>query len=78
VIACVKKLQDGRRRLVVRKDVQDRFNAQIQERLKRTIWASGCSTWYLTAAGKNTTNWPGYTFEFRCLTHRPNWDDYAG
>jgi len=78
VIACVKKLQGGRRRLAVRKDVQDRFNAQIQQRLKGTIWASGCSTWYLTAAGKNTTNWPGYTFEFRRLTHRPNWEDYAG
>ena len=78
VIACLKKLQGGRRSLVVRKDVQDRFNAQIQERLTKTIWATGCSTWYLTAAGKNTTNWPGYTFEFRRLTRRPNWDDYAG
>jgi len=78
VVACLKKLQDGRRSLVVRKDVQDRYNAQIQNRLRRTIWATGCSTWYLTAAGKNTTNWPGYTFEFRRLTRRPNWDDYAG
>ena len=34
--------------------------------MKGTIWtAGGCSSWYLDANGRNTTLWPGFTFEFR-------------
>ena len=51
--------------------------ARIQQRLKHTVWAKGCSSWYLTADGRNTVNWPGYTFEFRLKTRVPNWQDYA-
>ena len=27
-------------------------------------------SWYLTRTGKNTTLWPGFTFEFRLRTRR--------
>jgi cyclohexanone monooxygenase len=50
--------------------VQARYNARVQERLKGTVWSSGCMSWYLTRTGKNTTIWPGFTFEFRRLTRR--------
>jgi hypothetical protein len=34
--------------------------------MKDTVWTSGgCSSWYLDANGRNTTLWPGFTFEFR-------------
>ena len=32
------------------------------------MWSSGCMSWYLTRSGKNTTMWPGFTFEFRLRT----------
>ena len=32
------------------------------------LGASGCASWYLDASGKNTTLWPGFTFEFRRRT----------
>ena len=57
--------------------VQDRFNVKIQRRLQRTLWAKDCTSWYLTADGTNTANWPGYTLEFRLRTRAPKWDDYA-
>jgi len=34
------------------------------------VWASGCSSWYLSASGRNTTIWPDFTFRFRRLTRR--------
>jgi cation diffusion facilitator CzcD-associated flavoprotein CzcO len=78
VLACLKRLYRGELRAIeVRREAQDRFNAKVQRRMGRTIWARGCTSWYLTAAGKNTTNWPGYTAEFRLLTSGPRWTDFA-
>jgi cation diffusion facilitator CzcD-associated flavoprotein CzcO len=76
VVACLRRLRSARS-IEVKQDVQNRFNARLQQRLKHTVWAKGCASWYLTADGKNTTNWPGYTFEFRLKARAPKWDDYA-
>jgi cation diffusion facilitator CzcD-associated flavoprotein CzcO len=78
VMACLNRLRRGEIRVLdVRHRVQESFNTAIQRRLHKSVWAKGCSSWYLTAAGKNTTNWPGYTFDFRRRTRTPRWDDYA-
>jgi cation diffusion facilitator CzcD-associated flavoprotein CzcO len=78
VMACLARLgRDGVRTIEVKKDIQQRFNARIQRRLQKSIWSKGCTSWYLTAAKKNTTNWPGYSFMYRLKTRAPNWDDYA-
>ena len=78
VIACLKRLNAGLVRAIeVRQEVQDRSNARLQRRLAGSVWAKGCTSWYLTAAGKNVTNWPGYTLEFRLRTYAPNWNEYV-
>ena len=65
VMACLARLcRDEIRSIEIKKDIQDRFNARIQQRMQNTQWSKGCTSWYLTATGKNTTNWPGYSFEF--------------
>ena len=65
VVACLKRLgRDEIRTIEVRPEIQQRSNARLQPRLKRTVWAKGCTSWYQTAAGRNTNNWPGYTFAF--------------
>jgi hypothetical protein len=56
--------------LDVRPDVMDAFNADLQRRMKRTVWQTGCSSWYLDARGKNVSLWPGFTFAFRRRTAR--------
>lgn len=61
----------------VRRDVYERYNQWLQERLKDTVWASGCQSWYLNQNGKNTTAWPGFTFTFRWLTRRVRLADYT-
>jgi cation diffusion facilitator CzcD-associated flavoprotein CzcO len=56
--------------LDIRPEVQRAFNEELQHRMKRTVWNSGCRSWYLDVNGRNTTLWPGFTFEFRRKTYR--------
>ncbi|MDE2201109.1 MAG: NAD(P)/FAD-dependent oxidoreductase [Burkholderiaceae bacterium] len=62
----------------VRADVQRRFNDGIQKRLSNAIWsAGGCVSWYLDPkTGKNTTLWPGFTWQFRRATAHFRLADY--
>jgi cation diffusion facilitator CzcD-associated flavoprotein CzcO len=78
ILACLQRLSRGEiRSMEVKKEIQDRFNTRMQNRLAKATWSKGCTSWYLTPAGKNVANWPGYSLEFRLKTRRPNWDDYA-
>jgi cation diffusion facilitator CzcD-associated flavoprotein CzcO len=78
IMACLARLAgDGIRTLEVKKPAQERFNARIQRRLQKSVWSKGCTSWYLTATRKNTTNWPGYSLIFRLRARAPRWDDYA-
>jgi cyclohexanone monooxygenase len=50
---------------------QQRWNHDIQRRMRRTVWnTGGCSSWYLDAHGRNVTLWPRTTYAFRRLTAR--------
>jgi cation diffusion facilitator CzcD-associated flavoprotein CzcO len=61
----------------VRADAQARYNRRLHARLARTVWSTGgCVSWYQTATGKNTTLWPGFTFEYRLRTRRFDARDY--
>ena len=78
VMSCLQRLRrDGIHSLEIKKETQDRFNARLQQRLQKGQWSKGCTSWYLTATGRNATNWPGYSIEYRLRTSTPKWDDYA-
>ena len=57
-------LRENLRYLDVRADVQRRHNADIQRRLGRTTWMSGCNSWYLTDDGYNATMYPGFATQY--------------
>jgi cation diffusion facilitator CzcD-associated flavoprotein CzcO len=57
-------LRNDLRYLDVRADVQRRHNERIQQRLTKTTWMSGCSSWYLTADGFNATMYPGFATQY--------------
>ena len=43
----------------------ERWNASLQQAMKRTIWITGgCSSWYLDEHGRNTVTWPRTTVSF--------------
>ena len=55
----------------VRAGAQESYNAEIQERLADTVWnTGGCGSWYFDRNGRNSIQWPGFTFEFRRRTRR--------
>jgi cation diffusion facilitator CzcD-associated flavoprotein CzcO len=58
-------LNTGARWWQVRDDAEAGFNATLQRRLQKTVWLSGCRSWYLDERGQNVTLWPGFTFTFR-------------
>jgi cation diffusion facilitator CzcD-associated flavoprotein CzcO len=62
--------------LDVREDVERAYNEEIQQKLRQTVWASGCKSWYLDAEGRNSTIWPGFCFQFRQRTRRFEARDY--
>ena len=49
-----------------RANAQRRWNADLQRRMRHTVWnTGGCSSWYLDAHGRNTVLWPKSTVTFR-------------
>jgi cation diffusion facilitator CzcD-associated flavoprotein CzcO len=60
----------------VRPEVMDRFHRKLERQMRRTVWAKGCTSWYKTAEGKVTNNWPGFTFVYRLRTRRFRPEEY--
>jgi cation diffusion facilitator CzcD-associated flavoprotein CzcO len=54
----------------VRPEAQAEFVAEMRRRMRPTVWLTGCASWYLDAGGRNTTLWPGFTWEYRWRTRR--------
>jgi cation diffusion facilitator CzcD-associated flavoprotein CzcO len=61
----------GARAIVVRRPVQDAFNAALQRRSSRTVWATGCHRWYLDRSGTNRALWPTSSIDYWRRTRRP-------
>ena len=39
--------------------------------MQRTVWnTGGCGSWYFDGNGRNSIQWPGYTFEYRRRVRR--------
>jgi len=64
------------RAIVVKTDVQDQFNTNVQKQLKGTVWQSGCVSWYQQDSGKNFSLWPTYTWKYWLQTRTANPADY--
>ena len=41
------------------------YNRSVQAALLSTVWNSGCTSYFLDASGRNSTNWPWTTFAMR-------------
>ncbi len=77
IAECLRALRrSGERTMSLRAEVQRAFNEQLQHAFARSVWQTGCRSWYQTKHGKNTSIWPGFTFVFRRRTRRVRKDDY--
>jgi hypothetical protein len=41
------------------------YNQAVQLALKKTVWNSGCSSYFIDRNGNNSTNWPWTTWYMR-------------
>ncbi len=60
----------------LRPQVQQRFNEDLQRKMQKTTWTSGCHSWYLTPEGKNTTLWPSFSWRYRMVSRHFAFADY--
>jgi cation diffusion facilitator CzcD-associated flavoprotein CzcO len=68
----------GAAALEVRPEAQAAHSAEMQERLAGTVWnTGGCGSWYLDANGRNSIQWPGFTFEYRRRARSIDVADYV-
>ena len=58
----------GAERFEVRQEVFDAFQEELDARMRSTVWASGCGSWYVNDAGRVTATWPGPPAEYLART----------
>jgi cation diffusion facilitator CzcD-associated flavoprotein CzcO len=51
-------------RMLVKQEVFEAYDQQLQARFVNTSWSGSCLSWYKTATGRNIAIWPGSTWEF--------------
>jgi cation diffusion facilitator CzcD-associated flavoprotein CzcO len=67
----------GASTIEVRAEAQQRFVHRVQSRLDKTVWQSGCRSWYLDENGRNFTIWPHVTWRYWLRTRRPRPADFV-
>ena len=68
--------RSGARSIAVREERFRRYNAELARKMHRTVWETGCRSWYANRHGKVTALWPGFTFQFRRRVKRLDPGDY--
>ncbi|PTQ91106.1 flavin-containing monooxygenase [Agitococcus lubricus] len=77
IVQCIQAIRDKQLNyLDVRKNVQAEYSQDIQQRLQKSVWASGCQSWYLSADGHNGAAWPGFTWQYWLATRRLDLNAY--
>ena len=74
--AAVTALRDrGLASIDVRPEVEAAFRDELREKMKHTVWTTGCTSWYQTPDGE-VFLWPGASFDYWRRTRRVELDDY--
>lgn len=60
----------------VKKEAEIAYTTEIQTALKDTVWQSGCSSWYYTKDGWNSTVYPYTQIDFWRRCAFPNYNDW--
>ncbi len=65
------------RSVEVRLDSVRQYTEKLDRLSAKTVWLSGCQSWYLDARGRNRSLWPDFTFRFRRATQRFDAESYV-
>ncbi|MCX6129684.1 MAG: NAD(P)/FAD-dependent oxidoreductase [Proteobacteria bacterium] len=66
------KIKEAKLKYVeIKREKQDQYNQELNRLFKGTVWTEGkCVSWYHTNSGKNTTIFPGFSFQLRLRTRK--------
>ena len=67
----------GAERIEVRPEAAAAFDAQLREALAGTVWASGCTNWYVDENGFDPNQWPWTWTAYRRRTARLEPEAYS-
>jgi hypothetical protein len=56
---------------------EEKFVQDLDKSLADTVFAAGCSNWYINTAGRNSATWPGLASSFWAATFFPKWKAFA-
>ncbi|MEC3977603.1 flavin-containing monooxygenase [Amycolatopsis sp. H20-H5] len=59
----------------VRPEVEERYDAEVQRRLAKSVWTT-CASWYRQDDGRVSTNWPGLVSEYDRRTRTLDLTEY--
>ncbi|WP_416397858.1 flavin-containing monooxygenase [Allohahella sp. A8] len=77
IAQAISHIVEGRaQQLDLKPDVQSTFDNELQARLQKTVWGSGCDSWYKTASGRISTNWYGMVSSYQRLTRHFDLGNY--
>jgi cation diffusion facilitator CzcD-associated flavoprotein CzcO len=69
--------QRGLATIEPRPEAQAAFVAEVDRAMRGTVWTTGgCKSWYLDTTGRNSTLWPGFTWQFRHRLRRFNPNEF--
>jgi cation diffusion facilitator CzcD-associated flavoprotein CzcO len=71
-----RKVADRLAEIEVKPEASRAYNADLQARLGRMVWATGCGNWY-GQDGRITANWSGSTTAFWRQMRRVRWQDFS-
>lgn len=76
VLQLIERVRSGAcREIAARPEATERFNAELQDAMRNTIWVTGCRSWYLDANGVPAT-WPYTVQHFRDGMQKPDLADF--
>ncbi len=75
VVQAVREIGATGAPIEVRPDRAAAYDAEMQQRLSGSVWAS-CASWYRDPSGRITTNWPGTVAEYQQRTRRLDVTDF--
>jgi len=70
-------IESGQRRMEVRQDPHDEYNARVDAEHNRMVWTHpGVNNWYKNRHGRVVSNSPWRLVDYWHMTHTPNLQDY--
>lgn len=68
-------LRSGSREIVPKPEAAAAFRKAVRDQIPETVWATGCSSWYIDKNG-NVASWPWTYDKFRADMAKPVLDDF--